>query len=132
MFLVIESTSAADAQAGISRRRPGRRPCSRGQGVGRRDHHARSAARRAVGRIEVRPAADIGQSRVVQMTLTAAEPAQRRRSEVATEPPTAIVCTFWNVAATTATPENGVVSPGVASVLPVRTGIVPVVPLAVI
>ncbi len=63
-----------------------------------------------------------------EMTLTAAEPATpaavRRPS-----PPTTIVCRFWNVAATTATPENGVV---VARRVPVRTGIVPEVPWAVI
>ena len=50
-----------------------------------------------------------------------------RRSEA--EPPTAIVCKFWNAVAVTATPVNDVVSPGE---LPVRTGIAPAVPAAVI
>jgi hypothetical protein len=59
-------------------------------------------------------------------TLIAIEPATPTEAE--TEPPTTIDCTFSNVAATTATPENGVMSPGE---LPVRTGIEPVVPFAV-
>ena len=57
------------------------------------------------------------------ITLTDAEPENDAVLEAS--PPTAIARTFWNVAATTATPENGVVSP---ADLPVRAASVPEAP----
>ena len=60
-------------------------------------------------------------------SLTATEPAMAAAREA--EPPTAVVCKFWNAVAVTATPVNDVVSPGE---LPVRTWIAPAVPAAVI